>query len=92
MIKSKRMRWMGYVARIEKRRVLYRVLAGKHDRKRPFEGPSRRWLDIRMDLQEVGSEGIDWIDLARDRDRWRAFLKAAMNCRVPYNTGNFLTS
>jgi len=45
-----------------------------------------------MDLQEVGYESMDWIDVVQDRDRWRALVNAAMNLRVPYNVGNFLTS
>jgi len=54
--------------------------------------PRRRWEDnIKMDLQEVGYGGMEWIDLSQDRDRWRAFGKAVMNLRVPLNTGNFLT-
>jgi hypothetical protein len=59
-----------------------------------FEDPSGdgRIIRIKMDLQEVGCEGMDWIDLARDRDNWRAVVSAVMNPRVPLNTGSFLTS
>ena len=62
---------------------MYRVLVGKPEGKRPLERPRRRWEDnIKMDLQEVGCGGMDWIDLALDRDRWRALVNAVMNFRV----------
>ena len=57
---------------------------GKPEGKRPLWRPRRRWEDdIEMDLQEVGCEGVDWIQLAQDRDRWRALVTAVMNLRVP---------
>ena len=66
---------------------------GKPEGKRPLRRPRRRWEDnIKMDLQEVGRGGMDWIDLAQDMDRWWALVNGVMNLRVPYNAGNFLTS
>jgi hypothetical protein len=68
-------------------------LVGKSEGKRPLRRPRCRWEDnVKMDLQEVGWLDMDWIDLAQDRDRWRALVNAAMNVRVPYNAGNFLTT
>ena len=65
-------------------RVVYRVLVGKPEGKRPLGRPRRRWVDnIRMDLQEVGCGQVDWIGLAQDRDRWRRLVSAVMNIRVP---------
>jgi transposase len=62
----------------------YRVLVGKPEGKRPPGRPRRRWVDnIKMALIEVGCDGMDWIDLAQDRDRWRALANAVMNLRVP---------
>jgi hypothetical protein len=66
------------------RRGAYRVLVGKPEGKRPLGRPGRRWEDnIKMDLQEVGCRGMDWIDLAQDKARWRALVSAVMNLRVP---------
>ena len=67
-----------------RRRGVYRVLVWKPEGKRPLGRRRRRWVDnIRMDLQEVGCEYMDWIWLAQDRDRWRTFVSAVMNLRVP---------
>jgi CRISPR/Cas system-associated protein Cas7 (RAMP superfamily) len=72
---------------------LYSVLVGKTRRMRPRGRPRFRWADnIKMDLQEVGCESSDWIELAQDRERWRALVSALMNLRVPQKAGNFLTS
>ena len=80
VIKSRRMRWAGHVARTGEERGVYKVLVGKSEGRRP----RRRWVDnIRMDLQEVGFGYMDWIGLAQDRDRWRTLVSAAMNIWVP---------
>jgi hypothetical protein len=78
------MRLAGHVSRIGEGRGVYRVLVGKPEGKRPLGRPKRRWEDnIRMDLQEVGCVGEDWIGLAEVRDGWRALVSAVMNLRVP---------
>ena len=74
---------MGHIVRVKEGRGVYRVLVGKPGGKRPLVRPRRRWEDTKMDLQEVGCEGMDWIELAQDRDRWRALVNAVMNLRVP---------
>ncbi|KAJ4448579.1 hypothetical protein ANN_10598 [Periplaneta americana] len=83
-IKSRRLRWAGHVARIGESRNAYRVLDGRPEGKRPLGRPRRRWEDnIKMDLREVGYDDRDWINLAQDRDQWRAYERAAMSLRVP---------
>jgi hypothetical protein len=73
IIKSRRMRWAGHVARMGERRNAYRLLVGKPEGKRLLGRPTRRWVDnIRMDLGEVRWGDVDWIGLAKDRNRWRA--------------------
>jgi hypothetical protein len=66
------------------RRGVYRVLVGKPEGKRPLGRLRRRWEDnIKADLQELGCEGMDWIELSKDTDRWRTLVNAVMNIRVP---------
>ncbi|KAJ4425769.1 hypothetical protein ANN_27392 [Periplaneta americana] len=81
-IKSRCLRWAGHVARMGESRNAYRVLVGRPEGKRPLGRPRRRWEDnIKMDLRDVGYDGRDWINLAQDRDQWRAYVRAAMNLR-----------
>ena len=84
VIKPRRMRWVGHVARMVEMTGVCRVWVGKPEGKRPLGRPRHRWEDnIKMDLQEVGCRGMDWIELVQDRDRWRALVTAVMNLRVP---------
>jgi hypothetical protein len=84
MIKSRMMRWRGHVARMGEKRKACRVLVEKPERKRPLGRPTRRWEDnIKMDLREIGWGGMDWTDLAEDRDLWKALANMVMNLRVP---------
>ncbi|KAJ4429180.1 hypothetical protein ANN_26183 [Periplaneta americana] len=86
-IKSRRLRWAGHVARMGESRNAYRVLVGRPEGKKPLGRPRRRWEDnIKMDLREVGYDDRDWINLAQDRDRWRAYVRAAMNLRNQSHT------
>jgi hypothetical protein len=84
IIKSRRMRWAGHVARMGEKINAYRLLVGKLEGKRPLGRPRRRWVDYtKMDLLEICWGGVDLIGLAQDRDKWRALANAVMNLRVP---------
>jgi hypothetical protein len=83
MIKGRRMRWAGHVARMEEKRNAYRILVGKPEGKRPLGRPRRRWVDnIKTDLREIGWDGMDWIDLVHDTDQRMALVNTVMNLRV----------
>jgi hypothetical protein len=83
VIKSRRMRWAGHVARMAEGRGVYRVLVGKPEVKRPLGRPRRRWEDIiKLDLREIGIDKANWIQLAQERVQWRAFVNTVMNLRI----------
>jgi hypothetical protein len=83
MIKSRRMRCAGHVARMGKKRNAYRILEGKPEGKRPLGRTRYRWVDnIKMDLREIRLDGKDLIDLAQDGDQWRALVNKVMNLRI----------
>ena len=78
------MRREWYVARVGEKRGVYRILVGKPEGKRLPGRPRRRWdVNIKMDLQDIGCGGMDWIELAQDRESWRALVNVEMNIRVP---------
>jgi hypothetical protein len=84
VIKSRRMRWAGHVARMGEERGVYRVLVGRPAGKRPLGRPRRRWEEnIKIHLREIGIDGANWIRLAQDRVHWRAFVNTVMNLQVP---------
>jgi hypothetical protein len=82
VIKSRRMRWAGHVARMGEGRGVYRVLVGRPEGKKPLGRPRRR-CNIKMYLREIGIDRANWIQLAQDRVQWRAFVNTVMNLRVP---------
>jgi hypothetical protein len=83
-IKSRRLRWVEHVACVGEGRGVYRVLVGRPEGKKPLERPRRRWEDnIKLDLREIGIDGVNWICLAQDRVQWWAFVNMVMNLRVP---------
>ena len=93
VVKLRRMRWAGHVARMGEKRCACSVLVAKTEGKRPLGRSRRRWEDnIKMGLQEVGCGSMGSSDLAQDRNRCRALVNAVMNLRVAYNEGNFLMS
>jgi hypothetical protein len=79
---SRRMRWVGYVPHRGEMRNAHKILVGEHERKRSLGRHRRRWEDITIDLTEVWWEDVDWINLAQDRDQWRAVVNTVMNLRV----------
>jgi hypothetical protein len=84
VIKSRKIRWTGHVARMGEGRGVYRVLVGKPEGRRPMGRPRHRWEDnIRMDFRKVGCGCVDWMELAQDKDRWHVLVSAVMNLRVP---------
>ena len=84
VVKSRRMRWAGHVARVGEDRGVHRVLVGKPEGKRPLGRPRRRWENsIKMDIQEVGGGRGAWMELAQDRDGWRALVGTVRNFWVP---------
>jgi hypothetical protein len=83
MINSRRMRWVGHVARMGRQGMHIGYWWDSQKGKRPLERPKRRWVDnIKIDLRETGWDGMDWIDLAQDRDQWRALVNTIINFRV----------
>jgi hypothetical protein len=84
VIKARRMRWAGHVARMGEVRGAYNILVGRPEGRRPLGTPRCRWEDNnKMDLREIGFEDVEWIHFAQDRDRWRALVNTVMNLRVP---------
>jgi hypothetical protein len=84
VIKARRMRWAGHVARMGEASVAFNNYVGKLEGRRLLGRPRRRWEDnIKMDLREIGSWDVDWIHWAQDRDRWRALVNTVIVLRVP---------
>jgi hypothetical protein len=84
IIKSRRMKWEEHVARMGEKRTACKILVVKPEGKRALGIPRRRWVDnIKMNLREVGWDGVDWLDMAQDRDQWRALVNTVLNLRVP---------
>jgi hypothetical protein len=84
VIKARRMRWAGHVARMGEVRGAYNILVGRPEGRRPLGIPGRRWGDnIKMDLVEIGFGDVDWIHWAQDRDKWQALVNTVMNLQVP---------
>jgi hypothetical protein len=83
MINSRRMRWAGHAARMAEKRYAYKILVGKPEGKRPVGRSKCRWMDnIKTNHKEIEWDGVDWIDLAQDRDQWRALVNVVLNFRV----------
>jgi hypothetical protein len=83
LLKSRRMRWAGHVARMGRRGTRIMLFVRKPEGKRPLGRPRRRWVDnIRMNLGEIDWSGVDWIGLTQDRDKWRALVNSVLNLQV----------
>jgi hypothetical protein len=84
VMKARRMRWAGHVARMGEVSGAYNILVGRPEGRRPLGRPRQRWEDnIKMDIRETGFGDVDWIHLAQDRDRWWALVNTVMNLRIP---------
>ena len=84
MIKSRRLRWTGHVARMVEGKSAFRIVTGKITGKRPLGRPRRRWEDnIRIDLEKIGIITGNWVGSAQDKDYWRPLVNAALNLWVP---------
>jgi hypothetical protein len=93
MIKSRRMRWAGHVVQMGEKRNACRILVGKSEGKRQLGRPRHMQVgNIKMDLREIGWDGLDWIDVAQDRDQWGALVNTVMKLQVPYIAWKFLSS
>jgi hypothetical protein len=80
----RRMRWAGHVARMGEKRTACRILVGKPEGKRSLGRPRSRWVNnIKMDVREIGWDGVDWMDMAQDRDQWRTLVNTVLKLRVP---------
>jgi hypothetical protein len=83
MIKSRKMRWAGHVARMGETKNAYRILVGKPEGGRPLGRPRHKWVyNIKIDHRGIGWDNVDWVNLGQDRDRWRALVNTMMNIRV----------
>jgi hypothetical protein len=87
IIKSKRMRWEGYVANMGEMKNTYKILVRKPEEKRPLRRPSHRWENIRMGVRQTDWKGIDWIHLPQERDGWWALVNMVMNIQLPQRQG-----
>jgi hypothetical protein len=93
VIKARRMRWAGHVARMGEVRGAYKILVGRPQGRRQLGRPRRSWEDnMKIDLGKIWFGDVDWIHLAQDMDKWQALVNNVMSLRVPQNAGNFLTS
>jgi hypothetical protein len=90
MIRSRRMRWAGHVARVGEKRNPFSILVGKPEAQKPLGRPRRRWLEnIKIDLKEIEWDSMDWINLAHDGDQWRALVNTVMTFWFHVMLGSF---